>query len=270
MEIDDDILEKEKKIIELEYRRKSIYILQYPKGELSVSYGIINNIIDNKINHYSNTEEGSSGSPILSLKTFKIIGIHYGSKNNKKINYGIFIKYAIDEFNNNYNKNEINLIYEGNNKEENIFREIFVENNENNIELIINGIKNNLISKYILKKGDNNIKMIIKNKIINLERMFYKCNSLKDISELKFLETKDVNNFSFIFYGCSSLLDLKGLENWNVSNGNNFKKMFYECSYLLDIKGLENWNVSNVNNFSYMFYKCLSLSDIKGLNNWNV
>ena len=105
MEIDENDLEKEKKIIELEYKRKSIYILHYPKGELNVSYGIINDIIDEKINHYCNTEEGSSGSPILSLKSFKIIGIHKGcSKNNKKLNIGIFIKYAINEFNNNYNK----------------------------------------------------------------------------------------------------------------------------------------------------------------------
>ena len=79
MEIDENDLKKEKEIIELEYKRKSIYILHYPKGELNISYGIINDIIDEKINHYCNTEEGSSGSPILSLKSFKIIGIHYGS-----------------------------------------------------------------------------------------------------------------------------------------------------------------------------------------------
>ena len=179
IEIDENILEKDKEIIELEYKRKSIYILQYPKGELSVSYGIIKNIIDDKINHYCNIKEGSLGSPILSLETFRIIGIYCGNSKNEKINYGTFIKYVINEFNN--NKNEINLIYEGNNKEENIFGEEFVENNKNNIELIINGIKNKLISKYNLKKGNNNIKMIIKNKIINLEYMLYKCYTLKDI-----------------------------------------------------------------------------------------
>ena len=129
MEIDENDLEKKKKNIELEYKRKSIYILHYPKGKLNVSYGIINDIIDEKINHYCNTEEGSSGSPILSLKSFKIIGIHYGcSQNNKKLNIGTFIKYAINEFNNNYNKykNEINLIYIGNNEKEIIFGKEFM------------------------------------------------------------------------------------------------------------------------------------------------
>ena len=67
---------------------KSIYILHYPKGKLNVSYGLLKNIIDNKIFHFCNTEEGSSGGPILSLETFKVIGIHFGysNKNNIKIN----------------------------------------------------------------------------------------------------------------------------------------------------------------------------------------
>jgi len=101
LELDENDIYKNQKNIKLEYKNKSIYILHYPKGKLSVSYGIINDIIDNKkINHKCNTEEGSSGSPILSLETFKVIGIHYGSSQNRRLNYGIFIKYAIDLFNN--------------------------------------------------------------------------------------------------------------------------------------------------------------------------
>jgi hypothetical protein len=207
--------------------------LHYPNGELNVSYGIINDIISKKtINHKCCTEEGSSGSPILLLETFKVIGIHYGSGlKNINLNYGTFIKYAIDLFNNKYknkNKNEINIIYktdkEGN---ENIFGDKFVENNKNNIEIIINGNSSNLIKEYILEKGENNIKIIIKNKIVNLEYMFYNCKSLINIKELENLDTKDINNFESIFCKCSSLSDIKGLENWNVSNGNNFSHMFY-------------------------------------------
>ena len=60
LEIDEEDINKEKDIIELEYKKKSIYIIHYPNEVLSVSYGIINDIIDNKtINHYCNTEEGS-------------------------------------------------------------------------------------------------------------------------------------------------------------------------------------------------------------------
>ena len=65
--------------------RKSIYILQYPKDKRLVSYGLMKDISDGeKINHYCNTEDGASGSPILSLNNFKVIGVHYGGS---KINF---------------------------------------------------------------------------------------------------------------------------------------------------------------------------------------
>ena len=97
LEIDDDDTNNE--FLESEYKNKSVYIVHYPKGELSVSYGVIKDIIDEKrINHLCSTEEGSSGSPILSLKTLKIIGIHCGGFDNSKFNSGIFIRYAIKEF----------------------------------------------------------------------------------------------------------------------------------------------------------------------------
>ena len=77
----------------------------------------------------------------------------------------------------------------------NIFGEKFVEKNKDNIELNINGIKNNLINKYHLKKGENEVKMKIKNKITDLSYMFYGCNKLKNIDELKYLKTKYCFNF---------------------------------------------------------------------------
>ena len=314
-----NFLEIDDKILELECKRKSIYILHYPKDKQLVSYGLINDILERKkINHYCNTEDGSSGSPILSLNNFKVIGVHYGGSKNKifKLNYGTFIKYAINEFNNkfkneiknekiiksenikiefnNINKNEIKIgknnkskkskvEFNKNNKNEiklmyytekegifNIFGEKFVENNKDNIDLIINGVKQKLIIAYKLKKGENNIKLIIKNKIINLEFMFYKCKSLKNIDELKYLDTKHINNFSYIFSYCSSLTDLNGLEIWDVSNSNNFEYMFGGCELLSNINALKNWNVLNANNFEYMFYECKSLKDLNGLQNWDV
>ena len=97
LEIDDDDTNNE--FLESEYKNKSVYIVHYPKGELSVSYGVIKDIIDEKrINHLCSTEEGSSGSPILSLKTLKIIGIHCGGFDNSKFNSGTFIRYAIKKF----------------------------------------------------------------------------------------------------------------------------------------------------------------------------
>jgi len=266
LEIDKD------KLTEKEFRKKSIYLLHYP-NEKYVSYGIINDLKEYKtLIHYCNTEDGSSGSPILSLNSYKVIGIHnrYSKSNKYKLNYGTYIKYAINEINKKY-KNEINLKYiTKDEKNENIFGEKFVKNNINNIDLIINGEKSKLIKEYKLIKGINDIKMIIRNKITNLEYMFYECHTLKDINELKYLDTKDINNFSYMFSKCLLLSDIKSLHSWNVSNGNNFESMFAGCSSLSDIRSLQHWNVSNGNNFCGMFVKCSSLSDIKSLQNWDV
>ena len=62
-----------------------------------------------------------------------------------------------------------------------------------------------------MKKGENNVKIILKNKIIILEDMFYECKSLKNIEELKYLDTKEIKDFSCIFWGCSSSSNIKGL-----------------------------------------------------------
>ena len=70
-------------------------------------------------------------------------------------------------------KDEINLVYHTKSKgDESIFGEIFVENNKENIDLIINENKSELVSNLKLKKGDNHIKLVIKNKLINLGYMF--------------------------------------------------------------------------------------------------
>ena len=145
-------------------QKKSIYILHYPKDKKLVSYGLKKDISDGKkINYYCNTEKGSSGSPILSLKNFKVIGVHYGGSK-KIINFGTFIKYAIKEFNNTYYKatitNEITIKYKiGKEDEIRIFGDIFVYNNINNAQMIINNKNYELDSFYKIKNEKENFKM---------------------------------------------------------------------------------------------------------------
>ena len=166
---------------------------------------------------------------------------------------------------------EINLIYTAKYEcYKNIFGEKFVKNNFNNIKLSINGKESSLVYEYKLKKGNNNIKMIILKKLKNLEYMFYECDSLINIDELKSLDTSEVINFSNMFAGNQSLKNVNSLENWNVSNSQDFSFMFNKCYQLSDINSLKNWNVSNCYNFSGMFSECSSLISIEPLENWNV
>ena len=64
------------------YNNESIYLLHYYNSiNIAVSYGLLKYSINNSeckynFQHFCNTDRGSSGSPILSLKTNKVIGIH--------------------------------------------------------------------------------------------------------------------------------------------------------------------------------------------------
>ena len=80
------------------YIDEVIYTIQYPKGKLSVSYGILEKINENKkheFTHKCSTEDGSSGSPILNVNN-KLIGIH--TKGYSNYNKGTFLNYAIKDY----------------------------------------------------------------------------------------------------------------------------------------------------------------------------
>ena len=84
---------------------KTVYIIQYPEGELSVSYGIIQKIVlKEKYNflHKCSTYGGSSGSPILNLNNNKVIGIHKIGANTG--NKGTFLNDSIKAFIDLYSK----------------------------------------------------------------------------------------------------------------------------------------------------------------------
>ena len=124
LELDDkimnDIINNENENVD--YKGKTFYIIQYPEGDLSVSFGIINGIAEDreyKFQHKCSTKGGSSGSPILTLKN-KVIGLHSEVGKTKKYNLGTFLNYPIKDFikqyydkggNNDIISNKINEIF---------------------------------------------------------------------------------------------------------------------------------------------------------------
>ena len=148
-------------------------------------------------------------------------------------------------------KNIINLIYfaekEG---DEKIFGYEFIKNNRDNIDLIINGNKTNLIDIYNLKKGENIVTLIIKNKLTDLSYMFCNCFSLKNMEELRYLDTENVTNFSFIFakeYKTNfSYIFPKDYEQEKLFNVDRFHSFS-------DINCLSTWNVTNGIDFTSIF-----------------
>ena len=87
------------------YLDEQIFILHFPNiGEAKVSYACgIEKINDYDIKHKCNTEVGSSGGPIFSAITKRIIGIHKGAISNKEgktvYNIGTFLKFPLNDLN---------------------------------------------------------------------------------------------------------------------------------------------------------------------------
>ena len=272
---------------------KDIFILQYTlDGKLSHSSGKIFEINENYIN-YNADALVLSGTPLIKRYNVNyIIGINSVVKNEK--NSSINLKFSATPF---YTilkdikeklygplkpeiplkigyKNIINIVYDRKDKYESsshLFSQRFVENNKNNIKLIINGTESQLVNKSDnLIIGINNIQIVILNILTNLECMFSKCESLKNIDELKYLNTEEVTNFSHMFQGCYRLSNIDGLKYWKVSKGENFFCMFDGCSSLRNLSALKNWNVSKANNIEYMFSECSSLESLDGLDEWNI
>ena len=101
LDIDENIFEDNS---ENYYENDSIYILHYANAEeAKVSFGKGIKKVDNyDIKHLCHTEPGSSGGPILSRMTNKVIGIHKGSIGKGKCDYniGTFLKYPLNELKN--------------------------------------------------------------------------------------------------------------------------------------------------------------------------
>ena len=103
LEIDKDIYKDNFKQI---FKKKSIYLLHYPKGiEICKSEEIIRNIREDNytIEHYCDSTKGSSGGPLINLNNCKVIGIHKGFYHNK-INLGTILRAPIEKFYEQLNK----------------------------------------------------------------------------------------------------------------------------------------------------------------------
>ena len=131
LDVDNRVWKKELKEI---FSGKSIYLLHYPKGiEATISRGKIKDIKEENnyiIEHYCNSDFGSSGGPLISLDSFKVIGIHKGASEIGNWNLGTLIKKPIEEFLNKYKIQKDNR--------DNIYRTIIDdERTDRNIDNII-------------------------------------------------------------------------------------------------------------------------------------
>ena len=143
------------------YEKESIYLLNYKDGkEIFTSYGLLLSITESEIKYKCNTDTGSSGSPILLLKSNKVIGVHYGSVKDNFFNFGTLILKLIFEFQR--ISNNILVIKKANDLKNNLYS-LFEPNKEFKEK---DNNKNNK-NEIIINKDNNSNEILLDIKSIN-------------------------------------------------------------------------------------------------------
>ena len=240
----DPILKKEKKNIKKYLDEKPIYIIHYPKNinekeYVNSSFGILNKIDENKseINYFCSTDNGSSGSPILSLSAQQVIGLHKGTRERFNYNIGILMKDILDEFLN-YLNNQLSSRTKSLNINLNI-------NNYIKDEFINNQNYNNLnqrTSKNIQLNFD--IQKNIKNSNLNNANDDNKTHNISNRSNIEnFNNIKISNNKNLNIDNISIINNKNENKNINFINSNNNYNNHFKNNVINN-----NFNKYNMNN----------------------
>ena len=292
LNIDERLLKENAKEI---FKKEQIYLLHYSKDEkLIFSYGEIKNINEDNytIQHLCNTEDISSGGPIINSR-LQVIGIHTSDgPEGKNYNIGTFLKEPLEKFKNKIEKNENNKNENNkneNNKNENNKNEIKINNEKNklineDIEQIIIKYKIDDIeySKNIRIFGDkfvennkNKCKIIVNGNGYDLSTHLNinKKQLNNNILEIKLKGIRQITDMSYMFSGdyreATLLSSLPDTSKWNTSNVTTMECMFDNCSSLSSLPDISKWNTSNVTTMESMFYNCSSLSSLPDISIWN-
>ena len=195
LEINNRLYEDEKSI-KMKFKNESIYIIQYPEGNAAVSYGLLNKIDKYEIQHLCCTKNGSSGSPILYLKSNKVIGIHKNSSKNDNFNGGTLLNVLLND-----------IIYKIKKKKNGVNKSTEIINDNN----MINYDKESWMSIFNKQINDfDEYKKKVNKLIEKLDKEIEEIAQNK-INEINFLHNKfkkfyGIKNDSFYFHTLENLL----------------------------------------------------------------
>lgn len=232
--------------------KKSIYIIHYPKNvnenkHVYCSFGILNEIKENKseINYLCSTEKGSSGSPILSLDTREVIGLHKGTTKDYNYNIGVLMRDIIVELLNHIN----NKFPQKYNSSINDYLNSNLHFNYNKLEFINNNDYNNLKNlnnskNYQLNNGNQN-------NIGNLK--------INNIEENNLNESKIYNNYIKNDYINDNYLKNQYYNKIPYNKSLNIKyNNIVNNEYIYNNGGINNY-INKFNNQNYFDITLLSL-----------
>ena len=187
-----------------QYKNEDVFSLQYPREDIDIASGKIiqiNKSDDNifEFEHTIETEQGSSGSPIILVNMLKVIGIHKQGGIFGNVNYGTFIG-QIFNYHSYSKKVKINL------KNISAFNMSKKENNRYNYE-----------------KNDNK-----KDKIANKEKNLNRNNNIINIEPTVSFNISPYNNSYYNNYYSINNNVYKSTNDLYVYNNSNNREEFYK------------------------------------------
>lgn len=99
--------------------------------------------------------------------------------------------------------------------------------------------------------------------------LFYDCKYLKDISGLRFFDTKGVINLQGFFWN-NIFTDISALRNWDVSECVNLGNIFDRCAKIEDFSPIKDWETRKNTSLNYMCANNNSVAEITSFANWDV
>ena len=273
LNLDNDLFQQNSESI---YSTKnSIYIIQYPQLlKAKVSWGIIKEIDSKEIKHLCSTDYGSSGSPILCIKTNKVIGIHK-AHTEFNFNLGSFLKNPIKRLYKNYEMKTIyqiknNIINNYPKEPENINN---IYNNNNNYNFF-NNLNNNYKNKnnfaksfnqpqiYWQKFKNNNSQNYQMEKFDNYNKCFHgnqnEINIFENKSKKKYEKTIEDGIYNIIPMHCNNkAIDINGASSENYAN-----LQLYECNN----SSAQKFEVKYYNKYNYYTIMCLCSNKLLTVN----
>ena len=229
----DDNFEKEKKYLNHIYKKKPIYIVHYPKDkEVCSSFGLLKEINEkNEIYHYCCTDNGSSGSPILSLETKKVIGIHKSSEKKRQFNIGTLLCDIQKSY----------FLYLNDINKEFVYSKNLVKNP--NMNTLKSSRNNSIINKNPTILGTNSKKINKYHNILNNINTKMRTDKINDFTKKGLnKEISQKNNYE---------KNIKAYNNKNTSKSKN-NKINYNTNFHKSInKNKENKNNDIINNNNF-------------------
>jgi len=236
-----------------------VYALNYSDGKAMVSYGIISEINEKEVFHTCSTNKGASGSPILSLTSNKVIGVHKGFYNGKDDdNKGILINYGLREFFLYLRQKRQNIFI--NNYQEIFNDEKSIITNPENLGRNNNFLNNNPINEKIPLRRTRSF---TKKPQFDLKNN-YQANQINNVFNpinQKVENANNINNYQLLYQNLNGAL----LNNNNVINqaNNQIPVQYYNNNYNIN-------NLPQYNNYNNIYYGISNNTNYNNINSNNL